>query len=313
MKIQFSVIIPLYNKAETIGRAIRSVLNQEYSDFELIVVDDGSTDHGVDIVRGFHDPRIRLIQQENGGVSKARNTGIEAAKYDYLTFLDADDEYFPGFLKKMFQLLSEYPDAGIYGCGYIFQKPDGMQERSTIHGLSEDFEGYLYNYFEIASNSAPPLWTGAICVKKTAIQSIGKFPVDIRSGEDLLVWARLVLHFGVCLTRSVYSIYYIELKNKPSPPPDAEAFKDLVGIALINELQNLKQRQYYKQLKLYISFWFKMRAACCLLRRKNLPALKIALHSLCYYPGNKNAWIIIILSLFPSKISHFLLTFFRKG
>lgn len=94
-----SVIIPLYNKEPIIERSLHSVLSQDYDDFEVVVVNDGSSDHSTDIVRSINDPRIRLIEQENGGPSKARNTGTKNAKGEWIVFLDADDELLPGALK----------------------------------------------------------------------------------------------------------------------------------------------------------------------------------------------------------------------
>ena len=86
-----SVVIPLYNKEKYIKRAIESVLNQTFQKFEIIVVNDGSTDKSAEIVQNIKDPRIRLINQKNAGVSAARNRGIQEAKYEYIAFLDADD------------------------------------------------------------------------------------------------------------------------------------------------------------------------------------------------------------------------------
>ena len=95
----FSVIIPLYNKEKSVSSTLQSVLNQTFKKFEVIVVDDGSTDGSYDVVKQFKDERIRLIQKENGGVSSARNRGIQETKYDHVAFLDADDVWEPNISK----------------------------------------------------------------------------------------------------------------------------------------------------------------------------------------------------------------------
>lgn len=95
-----SVIIPLYNKEAIIERTLNSVLSQDYEDYEVVIVDDGSTDNSAEIVRSFHDERIRFYSQENGGPSKARNTGVRHAKGDWIVFIDADDEFLPGAFRR---------------------------------------------------------------------------------------------------------------------------------------------------------------------------------------------------------------------
>src|ERR1035441_8596585 len=97
--MSISVVIPLYNKAPYVGRALSSVFRQTIQDFECIVVDDGSTDGGGDLVEKMSDPRLRLVRQANGGVSRARNQGINLARHPLIAFLDADDEWLPGFLE----------------------------------------------------------------------------------------------------------------------------------------------------------------------------------------------------------------------
>ena len=116
--MKYSVVIPLYNKAECVKHTIESVLAQTIDDFEIVVIDDGSTDSGASVVQGINDNRIRLIQQENQGVSAARNTGISNAKGEIVAFLDADDIWMPDFLATVEILFNEFPEANIACINY---------------------------------------------------------------------------------------------------------------------------------------------------------------------------------------------------
>ena len=116
--IFISIVIPLYNKAHTIVKTLKTVFAQTYQYFEVIIVNDGSTDNGVQLIlEHFKDPRIRIISQENAGVSAARNRGIEEAKGDWVAFLDADDEWLPGYLNEISILISEFPHLQMLGTG----------------------------------------------------------------------------------------------------------------------------------------------------------------------------------------------------
>lgn len=97
-----SIVIPLYNKEKQIAHTLQSVFAQTFQDFEIVIVDDGSTDNSVMEVKKFDDPRVLLIQQSNAGVSAARNRGIEEANGELIAFLDADDEWMPEFLQTIF-------------------------------------------------------------------------------------------------------------------------------------------------------------------------------------------------------------------
>ncbi len=110
-----SVVIPLYNKASHVRRAIESVLAQSVRDFELIVVDDGSTDGGLDVVRSVEDGRIHVVQQQHSGVSAARNRGAQEAAAEVVAFLDADDTWTPEFLKTAMSLRERLPEAAVWG------------------------------------------------------------------------------------------------------------------------------------------------------------------------------------------------------
>jgi glycosyltransferase involved in cell wall biosynthesis len=138
--VRISIVIPLYNKAPYVGRALDSIAAQTFSDFEVIVVDDGSTDEGGRIVESFGDARFRLITQPNAGPGRARNRGISEAKGDLLAFLDADDEWLPDYLEESLRLMESYgPEVASLSSGYI-EYPAGVsreemwQERGITNG-----------------------------------------------------------------------------------------------------------------------------------------------------------------------------------
>lgn len=138
-----SVIIPLYNKESSIAQTLQSVFSQDYSDFEIVVVDDGSTDNSVEIVEAMNDPRIRLIKQENGGPSKARNTGVKNAKGEWIVFLDADDEMLPNALETFKNIINAHMDIDIVDCNTMFYSTNG----NTLG--YHPFEGYVKNPFKM--------------------------------------------------------------------------------------------------------------------------------------------------------------------
>ena len=150
-KPQISVIIPLYNKAPYIGRAIDSVISQTIQDFELIVVNDGSTDGGENIVAEYSDSRIFLINQKNSGVSVARNNGVNVANSELISFLDADDEWLPTYLETILKLVNKYPSAGIYATGSINYFSDKNQYPQNVSGIPENYEGILPHVFRSAA------------------------------------------------------------------------------------------------------------------------------------------------------------------
>ena len=120
----FSVVIPLYNKAHTIKRTLKSDLNQTFIDFEILVINDGSTDTGVDIVNNFKDKRVKVLNQENQGVSAARNKGVANAQFEFIALLDGDDEWDEKYLETISQSLQKYPKTGMVCCAGFFKNLD---------------------------------------------------------------------------------------------------------------------------------------------------------------------------------------------
>lgn len=133
----FSVVIPLYNKKHTIRECIASVLSQSYQDFELLVIDDGSTDNSFQVLSEYSDNRIRIVQQSNGGVSSARNLGLKLAKSKYVALLDADDLWMPDYLEKMNSFIEAYPFCALYGSRQYVVDGKGHKKLSDTLGQEQ--------------------------------------------------------------------------------------------------------------------------------------------------------------------------------
>ena len=296
-----SVIIPLYNKEAGIATALRSVLAQAYQDFEIVVVDDGSTDGSVAIVETFNDTRIRLIRQQNAGVSAARNRGIKEAKGKYVSFLDADDEWMPGFLAEIRALQEAYPKCKAQATNYTFCN-NGVKSSTILRKLPFDDErGVLTNYFEVASCSHPPVWTSAVCIERKLLQEIGGFPIGIKSGEDLLTWARIAVRTQWAYSRKVQAIYNLgEGYDKKNLPPRRQDDGDPVGKGLLELYTTHKNITGFRQ---YLSHWYKMRASVAIRYGERKETLKEVLYSLKQRPFNYKVMLLGILALLPRRFA----------
>lgn len=301
-----TVVIPLYNKADCIATALDSVLVQTYQDFEVIVVDDGSTDDGASIVERYSYPRIRLIRQENAGVSAARNKGIAEAKGEYVAFLDADDEWMPEYLEVQHQLTEKYPQCDVFATNYEFRGQSGNMESTILRRLpskDEDFE--LTNYFEVAYCSHPPLWTSAVMARKAALDSVGGFPVGVCSGEDLLTWARLIVKYKAAFSMKSFAIYNLgEGYDKKNLPPRRQDEGDPVGKEL---LDMYRENPHIVGLRKYLSHWHKMRASTAIRYGERKETLEEVWRSLCFNPFNFKVVIFAILAVFPLKIRNLII------
>lgn len=301
-----SVVIPLYNKEKQIAHTLQSVFKQTFQDFEVVVVDDGSTDSSVAEVEKFSDSRIRLIHQKNAGVAAARNRGIEEAKGDLIAFLDADDEWKPEYLVTQYLLSQKYPHCLIYACNYEFQNLEGKVTPTIIRKLPFTGEdGILSNYFEMASCSHPPLWTSAVMVKTQAIQAIGGFPLGIKSGEDLLTWARLAVKGEIAYSKEVEAIYNLgEGYVLTNLPPRRQDKGDPVGKELVKLLSVYPGKM---ALKRYISHWHKMRASVAIRYGEKIETMKEVLRSLFYDPFNMKVIPFFFLAMLPKMVRLFII------
>ena len=214
-----SVIMPLYNKAPYVEKAIRSVLAQTYDNYELIIVNDGSTDDSLSVAKRLVDSvqceNICIIDQTNSGVATARNNGVAEAKGDYISFLDADDWWDKEYLAHMVELIANYPEAGIYGCGYYTVK-NGRNRIAKI-GVNSEFESGIINYCKVyAKTLAMPLWTGTVIIKQSVFNEFNGFKSYIKLGEDFDLWIRVALKYPVAFLNKQLAYYNqdVDLKNR---------------------------------------------------------------------------------------------------
>ena len=208
--MKFSIIIPLYNKAPYIRKALESVLAQTYADYELIIIDDGSTDGSAEIAEAIlQDPASRLIassphrliRQANSGVSAARNNGVAQAGGDYIAFLDADDWWETTYLERMAQLIEDYSEAGLYACNYVYYKPG---KTHVALNIPTGYINYPKAYYE---SGAMPVTSITAIMPRTVFDEMGGFPLGIKLGEDFLLWVKIALQYPVAFLNEPLAWY----------------------------------------------------------------------------------------------------------
>lgn len=215
-EIRFSVIVPLYNKARYIERTLNSVMSQTFTDYELVVVDDGSTDNSVEVVErliGAQEPKCRLVRQANAGVARARNSGVAMSRGRYVCFLDSDDWWEPSFLEEMDHLINQCPEAGLYGTG-LFLVKNGKKRIAPI-GVDEDFVSGYINYCQVyAKTLCMPISSSSVAIPRDIFKQSGQFRSGITLGEDFDLWIRIALKHKVALVNKPLANYFQDVPVK---------------------------------------------------------------------------------------------------
>ncbi|MFC1537620.1 glycosyltransferase family 2 protein [Gemmatimonadota bacterium] len=224
-----SVIIPMYNNRETIDRSVGSVFEQTVSDWELVVVDDGSTDGSDKVLQGLVSGHhwVKVVRQSNAGAAAARNRGIEEANSELVAFLDADDQWTPNFLESVLSLRERFPDCAVWGTRYLVAGQGGQRLTPAWTGLPEA-EGVIENYLATAGGY-PPLKTGSAIISKECLERAGGFPEGIGWGEDLDTWLRLSIHCDFALSPRAYLIYHTAHSDRMSLSSQARDYP-LLGV-----------------------------------------------------------------------------------
>jgi glycosyltransferase involved in cell wall biosynthesis len=226
-----SAIVPLHNKAAYIRRALDSVVAQAFTDFEVIVVDDGSTDGGAALAAAY-GPRIRLVSQSNEGPSAARNRGLQEARGDWVAFLDADDEWLPRFLERTAAVARQMPSL----VSVFTNFGDAVTGRSYLRRV-RCVDGVVQDYFQVLlDNGGFGMSSSSTMVRRDALRASGGFRPGVRYGQDRDLWGRLALSGSVAYVPEVLAIYHSETPDSltketrradPIYPPFARSYEEL--------------------------------------------------------------------------------------
>lgn len=195
--------MPLFNKRDYIGDSLAGVARQSFSDFEIIVVDDGSTDDGASIVKALNLPNLKLITQANAGVSVARNRCLAEASSEFVAFLDADDIWREDHLKHLWRLHLAYPDARLLANSFL-EVSNVMDRNIASHGIA--YRG-VADFVAEAAAGRSWVFTSAAMVHRESCLSLGGFQVGENRGEDIDMWIRMGLRFPVAVSDYVGCLY----------------------------------------------------------------------------------------------------------
>lgn len=207
---RFSIIIPVFNKEKFVAKTIKSVLSQTYADFEIIVINDGSTDKSEVEILALVDDRISYFSKENEGVAVARNFGISKASANYICFVDADDYWFPNFLETMNQNIQKFPNEKVFACAIEIETNKKTFPAKYSFIKKNDFE--IVNFFE-ASKKEAVLWTSAVCIHREVFNKCGVFDEKLKISEDTDLWIRIGLQYQVVFIWQILARYVFDKKS----------------------------------------------------------------------------------------------------
>ncbi|MFN3969591.1 glycosyltransferase family 2 protein [Flavobacterium sp.] len=200
----FSIVIPVFNKEKFVANTLKSVLSQTFSDYEIIIVNDGSTDNSEAVIKTFTDERVQYFNKENEGVAVARNFGIDKAKSDFFCFLDADDFWHPAFLETMHTYSQKFPEQKVFACAIEVETQN--KTFPANYSIAKNEASEIVDFFD-ASQKECALWTSSVVIHKSVFETVGNFDTKIKKGEDTELWIRIGLQFPVVFIWEILARY----------------------------------------------------------------------------------------------------------
>lgn len=204
--IKFSIVIPVYNKAKYLRASLDSVFSQTYTQYEIIAVNDGSTDESLTILKQYETKGVKILNQENKGVSSARNLGIRQAKNDYIALIDADDIWLPNHLEEHKENIRCFPTHSIFTNNYLIKWTEQSIRVAKFNLHQHRKINSVESYFK-ASLKDNLIWTSAVCFKKSDFLELGQFNINYKTGQDLDLWIKFALAYEIVFNATSTMIY----------------------------------------------------------------------------------------------------------
>lgn len=250
----FSVIIPSYNRADFLDRALRSVLAQTCQDFEVIIADDGSTDRTPELIADWQrqfDGRLRVLWLAHGGAAAARNAGIAASRGRMIAFLDSDDEWLPHHLATCQEALRTVPDAGLIFADHIIQSDARIRTRAPqCRSQRELVRGIILRRIVLA--------TPALVISRAAVRAVGSFNEALHGTEDWELWSRIAVCHPVAQATEATAVIYQHPDNYSSDPFKLEtnihaAAREICKLSITQycRAQEVRGRAYFDAAEFY--------------------------------------------------------------
>ena len=246
MKPYFSVIIPLYNKENFVLNTLKSVMNQTFTDYEIIIIEDCSTDKSLEIVSKIKNDTIRIIRHEkNKGLSASRNTGVKNANANYLAFLDADDLWKEDYLQELFQLITDFHEAHLFATNYAEFYSDAKILLPENNSKKLQNNSLITDFFEISL--AQPLYCpSSFCVEKSVFETVGYYDETITFGEDVDFNIRANSEFLLAYSKKPL-VHYLMLSEN-------QITQSKISGKIITNFDKFETNNHSKSLKNFLDF-----------------------------------------------------------
>jgi glycosyltransferase involved in cell wall biosynthesis len=261
---EFSVVISVYNKQDYIGKTLQSVMDQTFTDFEIIVVNDGSTDDSEKVILEFDDKRIKYFPQENQGAGAGRNAAIKKASGEWIALLDADDRWYPEYLAEIHRMISTYPGQYVFATAIAINKAGStILPNYSVHNLKKD-EVRVLDFFK-SSLIDSLLTSSSTVLHRKVLDEAGLYDPSIKSGQDTDLWIRVGLKYDIVFLNKICAVYeyayqslsktakriddksnFEDYKEYEASRPEVKKFMDLNRYSLSILAKSRKDRKAFK-------------------------------------------------------------------